>query len=246
MEDKIKHIVKNKYSQIAKNSSSCCKCSCSVDMSEELGYSKDEINSVPEGSNLGLGCGNPTALAQLKEGGTVLDLGSGAGFDVFLAANKVGEKGYVIGVDMTEKMIDKANENAEKGGYRNVEFRLGDIENLPVEDDSIDVIISNCVINLSPNKLKVYQEVYRVLKSGGKIVVSDIVTLKDLPKNVKEDLEKWTSCISGALKKEEYLDVIEKTGFKDIKILSESSYCDERFDEKLRGKITSIQIEAHK
>lgn len=221
MKNKIKQIVKEKYSEIAKKSTSCCKCGCSTnDISENIGYSKEELTSVPEGSNLGLGCGNPTALAQLKEGDVVLDLGSGAGFDVFLAANKVGEKGHVIGVDMTKEMIDKAKENAEKGGYKNVEFRFGDIEDLPVEDDSIDVIITNCVINLTPDKSRVFEEAYRVLKKGGKMCVSDIVLLEELSQEQKNDKDLLTGCVAGALLKRDYIDKIKEIGFR-VKILSE-------------------------
>ena len=175
-EDKVKQIVKENYSKIASDNSCCCSCSCSSaeDISKSIGYNEKEINNVPE-ANLGLGCGNPTALAKIKQGDIVLDLGSGAGFDVFLAAKKVGKVGKVIGVDFSEEMIKKAQKNAEKYGYKNTEFRLGDIENLPVEDNSVDVIISNCVINLAPNKEKVFEESYRVLKKGGKMFVFDIV-----------------------------------------------------------------------
>ncbi len=152
-----------------------------------MGYTDKELQSIPEGANLSLGCGNPVALASLKEGETVIDLGSGAGIDCFLAAKKVGEKGKVIGVDMTPEMIDKARENAEKDNYKNVEFRLGEIENLPVADNTADVIISNCVINLSPNKKRVFEEAFRALKAGGRLMVSDIVLLKDLPEVAKEE-----------------------------------------------------------
>jgi SAM-dependent methyltransferase len=244
MKNRIKQIVKEKYSEIAKKSSSCCKCGCSTDdISENIGYSKEELKSVPEGSNLGLGCGNPTALAQLKEGDVVLDLGSGAGFDVFLAANKVGEKGHVIGVDMTKEMIDKAKENAEKGGYKNVEFRFGDIEDLPVEDDSIDVIITNCVINLTPDKSRVFEEAYRVLKKGGKMCVSDIVLLEELSEEQKNDKNLLTGCVAGALLKWDYIDKIKEIGFR-VKILSE----DRNISKKQYNGIPleSIKIVAYK
>jgi len=244
MKNKIKQIVKRKYSEIAKKSTSCCKCGCSTDdISENIGYSKEELKSVPEGSNLGLGCGNPTALAQLKEGDVVLDLGSGAGFDVFLAANKVGEKGHVIGVDMTKEMIDKAKENAEKGGYKNVEFRFGDIEELPVEDDSIDVIITNCVINLTPDKSRVFEEAYRVLKKGGKMCVSDIVLLEELSQEQKNDKDLLTGCVAGALLKRDYIDKIKEIGFR-VKILSEDRNISKKQYDGI--PLESIKIVAYK
>jgi len=245
MKNKIKQIVKEKYSEIAKNSKSCCKCSCSSvdDISANIGYSKEDLKSVPEGSNLGLGCGNPTALVQIKEGDVVLDLGSGAGFDVFLAANRVGKKGHVIGVDMTEEMIDKANENAKKGGYKNVEFRLGDIENLPVEDNSIDVIITNCVINLAPDKSKVFKEAYRALKKGGKICVSDIVLLKELSEEQKNDKDLLTGCVAGALLRHDYIDKIQKIGFK-VEILSEDKDISKKQYDGI--PLESIKIVAYK
>src|SRR5208283_1999907 len=186
--------------------------------------SEDEMTAVPEGANLGLGCGNPTAMASLKEGETVLDLGAGAGFDCFLAANKVGKRGKVIGVDMTPEMIDKARANARKGKYINVEFRLGEIENLPVADNSVDVIISNCVINLSPNKKRVFEEAYRVLAANGRLMVSDIVLLKELPKAIQENVEAYAGCISGAELKENYIELMRKSGFKEVKILQEKVY----------------------
>ncbi|NCO96792.1 MAG: arsenite S-adenosylmethyltransferase [Candidatus Aenigmarchaeota archaeon CG_4_10_14_0_8_um_filter_37_24] len=244
MKNKTKQIVKKKYSEIAKKSSSCCRCDCSTgDISESIGYTKEDLKSVPEGSNLGLGCGNPTALAELKEGDVVLDLGSGAGFDVFLAANRVGKKGHVIGVDMTEEMIDKAKENARKGGYKNVEFKLGDIEDLPIENASVDVIITNCVINLAPDKSKVFKEAYRVLKKGGKICVSDIVLLKELSEEQRNDKDLLTGCVAGALLKKDYIDKIKEIGFR-VKIVSE--------DRKISKKqydgmpLESIKIVAYK
>jgi SAM-dependent methyltransferase len=182
------------------------------------------MKAVPEGANLGLGCGNPVALASLKKGETVLDLGSGAGFDCFLAAQKVGAKGKVIGVDMTPEMLDKARENARKGKYKNVEFRLGEIENLPVADSSVDVIISNCVINLSPDKARVFAEAFRVLKPGGRLMVSDIVLLQELPDAIKNSVQAYIGCLSGAVMKAEYLRLIKKAGFKDVSILDESCF----------------------
>ncbi len=183
-----------------------------------------DINNVPEGANLGLGCGNPIALASIKEGETVLDLGSGAGFDCFLAANRVGGKGRVIGVDMTPEMLEKARENARQGDYNNVEFRLGEIENLPVADSSIDVIISNCVINLAPDKNRVFHEAFRALKPGGRIMVSDIVLEKELPENIKNSIEAYVGCVAGASLESDYLQAIESAGFKEVKIVGESVF----------------------
>ncbi|MFC1920691.1 arsenite methyltransferase [Chloroflexota bacterium] len=180
------------------------------------------MNAVPDGANLGLGCGNPVAIASLKEGEVVLDLGSGAGFDSFLASNAVGLTGKAIGVDMTPEMLALARENARKGGYENVEFRLGEIENLPVADDSIDVIISNCVINLSPEKKRVFAEAFRVLKPGGRVMVSDIVLLKELPEEVRNSAEAYVGCIAGATMKDEYIGAIKLAGFKDIEVIGET------------------------
>jgi SAM-dependent methyltransferase len=228
----IKKIVKEGYAKIAKQGSSCCgpASSCcgsanlAEDISRRIGYSEEEITGVPEGANLGLGCGNPVALASLREGDTVLDLGSGAGFDCFLAANKVGKKGKVIGVDMTPEMIEKAKENAKKSNYRNVEFRRGDIETLPVDDDSIDVVMSNCVINLSPDKAKVFKEAFRTLKPGGRLTISDIVLVRELPKFVKESIEAYVGCVSGAMIKSDYLEKIEAAGFRDVLVMDETSF----------------------
>lgn len=219
--DEIKRIVKESYSKIAKNKGSCCTCSCKKDEQEKIakmiGYSNKELKTP---GNLGLGCGNPIALANIKKGDIVLDLGSGAGFDCFLASKEVGEKGKVIGIDMTPNMIEKAKKNIEKYGYKNVEFKLGYIENLPIEDNSIDLVISNCVINLSPNKQKVFKEAYRVLKNNGKMFVSDIVLLGKLTKEQKNNPDLLSGCVAGALQKEDYLGIIKKIGFK-VKILGE-------------------------
>lgn len=228
----VKKIVKDRYSKIANQGLSCCgsisTCCSSGNMSQAIsrgiGYSDEEMGSVPEGANLGLGCGNPVALASLKEGDIVLDLGSGAGFDCFLAADKVGKNGKVIGVDMTSEMVTKARENARQGGYSNVEFRLGEIENLPAADSSVDVIISNCVINLSPDKKQVFADAFRVLKPGGRIMISDIVLLRDLPDVVLNSLEAYVSCISGAMLKDEYLKTIKDAGLKDITIIDETVF----------------------
>jgi len=256
MDKDIKKIVKEGYAKVAKKGISCCPsgscCSSSNnarDISKTVGYTDDEMNAVPDGANLGLGCGNPVAIVSLKEGDVVLDLGSGAGFDAFLAAKKVGKTGRVIGVDMTDEMLDKARTNAKKGGYDNVEFRLGEIEKLPIEDSVIDVIISNCVINLSPNKEDVLKEAFRVLKSGGRLMVSDLVLEKELPKEIKESVEAYVGCLAGAIKKDEYLGYIRQAGFQDIKVVSESSYpVDAMFDnlKNVQDAVLSIKISAVK
>lgn len=224
--DQIKQTVKKFYQQIAteKKSSCCGKCQCQNKKIEEviarsIGYSQQDINAAPD-ANLGLGCGNPLALSKIKKDDIVLDLGSGAGFDCFLAANKVGPTGKVIGVDMTPAMIKKAQLNAQKYGYSNVEFRLGDIEKLPIDNDSIDIIISNCVINLAPHKELVFQEAWRVLKNGGSAYVSDIVLLAELTSEQRNDKNLIGGCVGGALLKEEYLKLISNAGFK-INIQSE-------------------------
>jgi arsenite methyltransferase len=203
---------------------SCCSAPTNEQVSKMIGYSEEEMNAVPEGANLGLGCGNPTALASLKEGERVLDLGLGAGFDCFLAAKKVGKQGKVIGVDMTPEMLDKARANAKKGKYTNVEFRLGEIENLPVADNSVDVIISNCVINLAPNKKRVFEEAFRVLAPKGRLMVSDIVLLKPLPESIQKNVEAYAGCISGAEIKDKYLELIRKAGFREVKVIEEKTY----------------------
>ena len=226
----IKKHVKDRYGKIAMQGSSCCSTSSccdnisAKDISKTVGYTEEEMGAVPNGANLGLGCGNPVAIATLKEGETVLDLGAGAGFDAFLAAAKVGKSGKVIGVDMTTEMINRARGNARRGKYANVEFKLGEIENLPIEDNFVDVIISNCVINLSPDKEKVFKEAFRVLKPGGRLMVSDLVLVKDLPTEIKGSVEAYVGCIAGAVKKEDYLTYIKEAGFKDIKVMSQDSY----------------------
>jgi SAM-dependent methyltransferase len=233
-EEEIKKSVRAGYASIARQESSCCNtgssCCCggnttvARDISSNIGYTEAEMASVPDGANLGLGCGNPTALASLREGEVVLDLGSGAGFDCFLAADSVGDKGRIIGVDMTPEMIDKARENAAKGDYSNVEFRLGEIENIPAADASVDVIISNCVINLAPDKNRVFREAFRVLKPGGRVMVSDIVLGEELPEVVKESIGAYVGCISGAMLKTEYLKAINAAGFSEVRIIEESSF----------------------
>lgn len=226
----VKKIVKKGYSKIV-SEKKFCNCSCSSDMdvekiSKSIGYSSDDINSVPD-ANLGLGCGNPLSMSNIKSGDVVLDLGSGAGFDCFLASIRVGGSGKVIGVDMTPKMIKKAKEIAKKYDYKNVKFKLGDIEKLPIENNSIDIIISNCVINLSSNKLKVFKEIKRVLKKTGKAYISDIVLLKKLSKEQMEDEYLIIGCVGGALLKKDYLKIIESAGLK-AKILFEDKEISKR------------------
>ncbi len=231
-DEKVKRTVREGYAKIAKQDGSCCtpvnSCCGSTnvaqDISKKIGYTGKELKEIPESANLGLGCGNPVALASLKEGETVLDLGSGAGLDCFLAANRVGTKGRVIGVDMTPEMIEKAKENAQKGNYKNVEFRLGEVENLPVADGSIDIVVSNCVINLSPDKRGVFREAFRVLKPGGRLMISDIVLLKELPDFIKNSVEAYIGCLSGAMMRDEYLGAIGAAGFQEVRIIDETSF----------------------
>ena len=218
-EEKVRKAVRERYGKIAKTET--CGCGC-TSTSQQIGYSKGELDSVPEGADLNLGCGNPVALASLKEGETVIDLGSGGGLDSFLAAKKVGSTGKVIGVDMTAEMLEKARANCKKGGYKNVEFRLGEIENLPVADNMADVIISNCVINLSTNKQRVFQEAYRVLKPKGRLMISDIVLLGDIPDKVKSNVLAYVGCIAGAEKKDEYIKKIKQAGFQQIEVIAEN------------------------
>lgn len=231
-DSEIRKAVREGYSRIAKQSNFCCgsnsPCCDTTTITErisrQIGYTEVDLQLVPEGANLGLGCGNPVAMASLEEGETVLDLGSGAGFDCFLAAKKVGKDGKVIGVDMTPEMIEKARKNSEKGNYKNVEFRLGEIENLPIADNLVDVVISNCVINLSPNKRRVFEEALRVLKPGGRLMVSDVVLLEAIPDAIQNSIEAYVGCIAGASMKDEYLRIIGSVGFGDIKILEETFF----------------------
>jgi SAM-dependent methyltransferase len=231
----IKKQVRDRYARAAKTSSSCCGpapspcCGGQPDgdeakASKMVGYSPEELAAIPDDANLGLGCGNPTALAGLEPGETVLDLGSGAGIDCFLAAKKVGPAGRAIGVDMTPEMIDRARENARKNGAANVEFRLGEIENLPAADGSVDVIISNCVINLSTDKPRVFREAFRVLRPGGRMMVSDLVLQKPLPPAIRESIEAYVACIAGAMVKDDYLGAIREAGFKDVAVVQEKAF----------------------
>ena len=249
----IKQAVKERYTAIAKSRSSGCGCggeqSCCgggdpKQAAELIGYNVKELAEIPQEAILGLGCGSPVAHVGLKPGETILDLGSGGGIDVFLAAKKVGAKGSVIGVDMNEAMIKRAREAANEYGFKNVDFRLGEIEDMPVDDGTIDAIISNCVINLSPDKPRVFREANRVLKPGGRITVSDIVTEGEIPEEIRRDLNSWASCVSGALPQEEYLKDIEAAGFKKPKILTESYYDTSEYD--VDFKIKSITVEAYK
>ena len=224
----IKSSIKKNYGEIAQKGTSCC-CSCGGNtaasvVSKGIGYTDQELNAVPEGANLGLGCGNPVALASIKPGETVLDLGSGAGFDCFLAAKRTGPTGKVIGVDMTPEMIARARNNAEKGGYQNVTFVQGEIEHLPVADGAVDLIISNCVINLSTDKDAVFREAYRVLKVGGRIMVSDIVLLKELPPAIKKSVDAYVGCLSGAMLQQDYLAAIKAAGFQNIELLGSAVF----------------------
>ncbi|NTU57349.1 MAG: arsenite methyltransferase [Chlorobiaceae bacterium] len=231
-ERRVRDMVKERYASIVAQSgpsgpsqkSSCLDPRFIHSAGRLAGYSGQELKRIPDGSNLGLGCGNPVAFGAIREGDRVLDLGSGAGMDSFLAADIVGEKGLVIGVDMTPGMIDRARMNAMKGGFRNVEFRLGEIENLPVENSIIDVVISNCVINLSTDKPKVFQEAWRVMKPGGTLMVSDMVLLEELPGYLERSVEAYVRCISGAIRKEEYLEAVQQAGFDELSILGESHF----------------------
>ncbi len=229
--DDIRQNVRASYSQVAEasNSGDCCGetsscCGVSSDdaintlVSTRLGYSADDLAAVPKGADMGLGCGNPRAIASIKAGETILDLGSGGGFDCFLAAAETGEQGHVIGVDMTPVMISKARDNASRGRYHQVEFRLGEIENLPVADASVDVIISNCVINLSPNKARVFAEAFRVLKTGGRLAISDVVASTELPDEIRTDLQLYSGCMAGASLISELETILADCGFSEIKI----------------------------
>ena len=260
----LKEKIKEQYGKIALNgnansccmpSSDCCGTPSEIpftpfESSKAIGYDSDKLKLIPESSVLGVGCGNPTRFADIEEGDTVVDLGSGAGIDVFIAANIVKDKGKVIGIDMTENMLKKARENAEKHGYTNVEFRQGDIEQrISVEDNSADLVISNCVINLTTNKENTFREIYRILKpvGKGKMVISDLVTSKEIDVD-SINTENWCSCIDGALTKENYIDSIKKAGFTTVEILDEKLYMelDEGKVDQEKRQITSISIKAVK
>ncbi len=245
----LKDIIKDRYGKIARGEETFCCPTCgptTTDQCLAVGYTAEDLQLVPELAVLGVGCGNPTALADLKLGETVLDLGSGAGIDVFLAAKKVGDGGRVIGVDMTEDMVMRGQELAIKHGFGNVEFRRGEIEHLPLEADSIDVVISNCVINLTADKLVSYREIFRVLKPGGRILISDLVTTEDLPRDVRASFAAWADCLAGAMEREAYLSTIRRAGFADVAVVSESPYEAPEMEERLRGKIVSVKVRAFK
>jgi SAM-dependent methyltransferase len=217
----MKKVVRETYASIAQNGGrSCCggKTRDNQKYARFIGYSGEELATVPDGANLGVSCGNPTAIASLREGEVLLDLGSGAGFDCFIAAAQVGQSGKIIGVDMTPQMVEKARENAKKAGVGNVEFRLGEIENLPVADSSVDVVISNCVINLSTDKKRVFQEIMRVLKPGGRIAVSDLALLRELPEQIKKNVAAYTGCVAGAVLVDDYRRLVEDAGLKEVKV----------------------------
>jgi arsenite methyltransferase len=224
----IRALVRERYGAIAEGDSGAAGCcggpSCAEDVLTQVGYSDSQAQAIPEGANLGLGCGNPLAWAKPLPGETVLDLGSGAGIDCFLAAREVGASGHVIGVDMTASMVDRARANAKKGAYTNVEFRLGEIEHLPVADASVDVIISNCVVNLSPDKAQAFREAHRALKPGGRMVVSDLVWLKPLSEKMRHDVDMLVGCVAGASLKDDYLELIRAAGFHDVEVVSEGTY----------------------
>jgi len=249
--EKIKNAVKVRYSQLAeRREQSCCSgCGCGISplaQTETIGYSREDLGCIPEEALMGLGCGNPTAIAELKPGEAVLDLGSGAGIDAFLAVSKVGPNGNVIGIDMTKEMIDKASDIAKCNGYTNVEFRLGEIEKLPVDNSSVDVIMSNCVINLALAKAKVFREAYRVLRSGGRLSISDIVADQALSDDTRNNLDAWAGCIAGALEQQQYLRIIKEAGFTDLQVLSSRELYMEDSNNDEMAKLSSITIKAYK
>ncbi len=258
--ESIRTVVRERYGKMVTSNSDCgcgpgC-CSPSGDFKDiavQIGYDKEDLKTIPEGSNLGLGCGAPLEYANATSGETVLDLGSGAGFDCFLAAHAVGETGHVIGVDMTPEMLERARANAKEAGFKNVEFRMGEIEHLPVADNSVDLIISNCVINLSPEKEQVFREALRVLKPGGRVLVSDLVLRRELSPRLKHSVEAYVGCISGASLKEDYLRLMREAGFNNVEIVDERVYdvgiellgSKELSDEALAA-VTSVKVRAVK
>jgi len=237
----VREVVRERYGKIAAEAPAegCCGggSSCGSTNSLDIGYSDKELSQIPEGANLGLGCGNPQGIAALSPGETVLDLGSGGGIDCFLAAKQVGEKGWVIGVDMTPQMLARARANAEKSGVRNVEFRLGEIEHLPVADGSVDVILSNCVVNLSPDKPTVFREAFRVLKPGGRLAISDMVARGPVPEEVRKDLDSYTGCIGGAAEISDIEGMLSAAGFVDVRIAPKAAS---------RDLVVSANIEARR
>ena len=256
--DNIRNEVRKSYAKVAEASnnnescgieSSCCGVSDDIDIntlnSLRLGYSNDDLENVPDGADMGLGCGNPRAIAGLSAGETVVDLGSGGGFDVFLAAREVGENGKVIGIDMTPTMISKARNNAEKANFENVEFRLGEIEFLPIADNTVDVIISNCVINLSPNKVQVFSDAYRILKSGGRLAISDVVASCEMPEEMKNDPALYAGCMAGASLIDELESYMQDAGFKEIKITPRDDSKDFIKDWAPGKNVTDYVLSAH-
>jgi arsenite methyltransferase len=259
--DEVRNEVRSHYGQIARTGGSCCGPECctptqdtsgdkAARTSQQLGYSTEELAAAPEGSNLGLGCGNPQAIAAIREGETVVDLGSGGGFDSFLAARQVGPKGRVIGVDMTPDMLNRARQNAGRTGLDNVEFRLGEIEHLPVADQSADVILSNCVINLSPDKPAVFREAFRILRPGGRLAISDVVALRPVPDEVRRDLSLYTGCVAGAATVEETRAMLTEAGFVDIEVTVNQSASEAMAEmlpgHDLRSLAASASIEARR
>ena len=261
----IKKAILKTYSRIAlqennkkeSGTSSCCGPTCCpgengasgspTQATAVLGYETSELESVPQASILGVGCGAPVKFAELQKGETVLDLGSGAGIDVFLSARKVGPQGRAIGIDMTDEMLERARRNAKEGGYTNVDFRKGDIEEtIPVDENSVDVVISNCVINLTTDKVKAFKEIHRILKNGGRLVISDLVSDGKTPPKESIDLEKWSSCIDGVLSKDDYIESIRKAGFRNISVLEERTYLEEDASEAGGRKIISMVVKAVK
>jgi SAM-dependent methyltransferase len=257
--EQIHEIVRDRYGKAATGEACGCASGCCGVAPEaveqiaiQIGYSEGDLAAIPDGANLGLGCGNPLEHANAKPGETVLDLGSGAGFDVFLAARAVGETGHVIGVDMTDEMLAKATKNAATAKIRNVEFRKGEIESLPVDSASVDLVISNCVVNLSPEKDKVFAEVHRVLKPGGRMVVSDLVLKHELSSALANSVEAYVGCVSGASLKDDYLRLIREAGFANVEVVAESGYdvglgdMEEALRTEAYGAVTSVKVRAEK
>jgi len=257
--DDVRTVVRERYGKAAENNGSLCGCgTCcggaqDVDaIAQQIGYRLEDLKNIPEGANLGLGCGNPLEYAQVKHGETVLDLGCGAGFDCFLASRDVGDEGRVIGVDMTPQMLEKARNNAVRADCANTEFRLGEIEHLPVADNSVDVIISNCVINLSPDKLQVFREAMRALRPGGRLLVSDLVLRRPLSEDLRNSVEAYVGCVAGASLKEDYLALVRDAGFHDVTIVDQSVYdvglevIDDRLRTEALEAVVSIKVRAVK
>jgi arsenite methyltransferase len=259
-EKQIREAVKRYYAEFARADSSCCGpdpcCEPTQDVAEKIGYTEQELSCLPqEAEGSFLGCGNPLAFSEIQEGDVVLDIGSGAGMDVVLAAHRVGEKGKVIGLDMTPEMVERATKNAERAGVENiVEFRLGEMEDMPIDDDSVDLIISNCVINLSPDKERTFQEAYRVLKPGGRMLVSDLVS-SNLPEELRKDLSSWAQCLGGTVEESEYLGLIREAGFEDVAVAAKADTadymldgqcCETSADRSNTARISSIMVRAVK